>query len=322
MNQTQFDGPLVASLAEPYRTVNDRHAASRATLLKSLADESPSIAHEPNSLIARQYIAGGLGVGAIAAAIMAAFWFAAPPSPAAAMERMAKALEQINAYSYRMEKVYVSRRNQGRTVRQNTIGSWRTTPVGMRAIMQIVETVGTNAAIPDAPRKLVDLEEVHQVGAQGVLIDHIKHEYWRVNGNIEAHSIPPGSPQVAVFMVQQRRGRVLRDLGEARIAGRTARGIELLIDDSQPVSELGPTTTELSDGQADIDWRNMKVEVWIDPKTDLPIAFQCGRRGDDFETNYRFTDLRWNEEFTPDAFDAVIPEGYTEREIAAAPDQP
>ena len=63
---------------------------------------------------------------------------------------------------------------------------------------------------------------------------------------------------------------------------------------------------------AEIDWRNTKFEVWIDPKTNLPIEFRCARRGVDFETIYRFNNLDWNVEFADDAFDLVPPLDYTE----------
>ena len=106
----------------------------------------------------------------------------------------------------------------------------------------------------------------------------------------------------------------MQDLGEKKINGQVAHGLEIVLDESRPVSELGANTDDVKDGSADEwIWQNLQFEVWIDPKTDLPVEFRCTRRGDDFETDYRFTDLNWNTEFAADAFDLVAPDGYTER---------
>jgi hypothetical protein len=312
MTPTTPDDPIMASLAATHSAVNARHAQARALLLESLVNEVPSPSR-PRPVVAWPYIAGAIGLCTTAAAVALALWLVAAPSPAVAMEKLAKALDQVTGYTYRMEMVYVSRKDRGRTVRQVTDGSWRTTPVGLHAIMHIVETAGTNTESPGAPKTLVDLEESHQANQPGIVIDHLKKEYWEVNETVAANSIPPGSPQVAVYMVQQRRGRVLQDLGEQRIDGHVARGLEIMLDASQPVSELGPTSAEDKDGGTPaLDWRSTKFEVWIDPKTDLPIEFRCARRGDDFETTYRFTNLNWNVDFAADAFDTRAPSGYTE----------
>jgi hypothetical protein len=225
---------------------------------------------------------------------------------------MAKALEQINAYTYRMEKVYISRKGEGRIVRHITLGSWRTSPPAMLATMHIGEIAGTN---PNAPggKVLVHLVESHQAGQGGILIDHLTQTFWRVQDNLDASSIPAGSPQVAVHMVRQRRGRVVKDLGTKMLHGQEARGLEIVLDNTQPVSELGPTSPDLKEGgPAEIDWRNTKFEVWIDPNTDLPVEFRCARRGVDFETIYHFHNLDWNVQFAEDAFELVPPADYTE----------
>ena len=79
------------------------------------------------------------------------------------------------------------------------------------------------------------------------------------------------------------------------------------------MSELGPTSSENEEGEpTEIDWRNTKFEVWIDPKTNLPIEFRSSRRGVDFETTHHFHNLDWNVEFAEDAFDLVPPADYTE----------
>lgn len=143
----------------------------------------------------------------------------------------------------------------------------------------------------------------------GIIIDHIKKEYWWIDEEVDANSI--GDPQKVIYMVRQRLGRVLQDLGQKKIQGRTARGLEIMLDGAQQQSELGPTSVKKGDGETDEwAWRNLKIEVWVDLKTNLPIEFRCFRRGEDFETTYRFTDLKWNVAF-PD-FDATVLKGYRE----------
>jgi hypothetical protein len=141
------------------------------------------------------------------------------------------------------------------------------------------------------------------------MIDHLTKEYWWINEELDAESI--GNPQVLIYMVRQRRGRVVRDLGEKKIGGRAARGLEIILDDAARASELGPVANhELP--PADWVWRNIEIDAWIDPTTNLPIEFRCARRGDDFVTTYCFTALRWNVEFAADTFDPVVPDGYQE----------
>ena len=77
-------------------------------------------------------------------------------------------------------------------------------------------------------------------------------------------------------------------------------------------SELGPVSVNDEPQASNWEWRNVEIEAWIDPKTNLPIEFRCARQGDDFESTYRFTKLKWNVEFATETFDAVAPDGYKE----------
>ena len=73
-------------------------------------------------------------------------------------------------------------------------------------------------------------------------------------------------------------------------------------------SDLGKATTN-----QDWDWKDIKITVWVNAKTDLPIEFYFSRTGEDFETTYRFTDLKWNPEFSDEAFQPTAPgSDYTE----------
>lgn len=307
MNQSKPDDRISMLLATMHSKVTDKHEQSRARLLDDLSEPIPTsvptarAATEPQR--AWRY---AMGLSAIASAILLATWLFGPASPAVAMERMAQALDQVTAYSYRVESVFVSQEGQGRTVRDTNVGRLRIEPVGLHATMHIVESLGTNTEAPGELKTLVDLEETHQAGQRGIIIDHLKKEYWWIDEQLDAASI--GNPQVAIYMVRQRRGRVLRDLGQRKIDGRAARGLEIILDADGHASDLGPASIDAGD------WQNATVEVWVDPNTDLPIEFRRNRSGDDFQTTIRFTDLKWNVEFTADVFDTILPEGYTELE--------
>ena len=153
MNGTQTDDPIFASLATTHAMVNARHGQARAILLESLTDEVSSLNRRLKSVVAWRYVVGGLGLSAVASAVALALLAFAATSPAVAMEKMAKALDQVTGYTYRMEKTYVSRQGEGRTVRQVTVGRWRTAPVALYATMHIVETLGTKMTA-HARRKL------------------------------------------------------------------------------------------------------------------------------------------------------------------------
>jgi len=307
MTKKHHNNPISRSAAEAHAAINANHGQSRVRLLDCLPN-TPS-GYAPKVLLTSwQFMFGGIGLGATVSAVMLVVWLLGTATPAVALERLAQAIEKVNAYSYRMDQVYVSQKGEGRTVRQVTVGRWRTEPVGLHATTRIVETQDTNTLTPGEPKTLADIEESHQAGQFGILVDHLAKEYWSMNEVIDAAAIPPGSPQVIVHMVQQRRGRVLRDLGQKQINGKKTRGLEIILDQDQPVSELGVTTSDEEPGR---DWRNAKIEVWVDPKTDLPIEFRHVRRGDDFETTYRFTDLQWNRDFAEDAFKVDVPQDYT-----------
>jgi hypothetical protein len=317
MSKILPDDAIEAALTGAHAAVNARHEHARAALLASLAREAPQETHRGRAGAAWRYVAYAAGLAAAATVAAVALWPLSGPSPAAAMEQTAKALDRVAAYSYRMEKVYVSRKDEGRTVRHTTLGRWRTTPLALYGAIHIVETLGTNTTAPGEPKTLVELEEAHEANRGGILVDHLTKTYWRIDERIDADSIPPDSPQTAIYMVRQRRYRVVRDLGEREIDGRRTRGVEIVLEDAQPESELGVNAdVPIEEGNegAPPDWRNMTFEVWIDPQTDLPTEFRGTRRGEDFETTYLFTDLNWNVDFPPGAFEVVVPDGYSQRE--------
>ena len=157
MSASDAHEQLVKVLASAHSVTNARHARARDELLANLtcgpSTPTPNV-HRP---FTTRFIAGGLGLSALAASVALAFWLFSPISGAAAMERMAQALEQVTGYTYRMDKVYASRKGEGRTVRQTTQGSWRTSPAALRATMHIDEIVGTSTENPSPAKTTVGL---------------------------------------------------------------------------------------------------------------------------------------------------------------------
>ena len=314
MKRSSFNKDISKALTAAHTAVNAMHQRERSLLLQDLPITMPVPMRAVGRPTSWRGVAGGVGLSLVASAALLVFWLIVPTSPSAAMERMALALDRVNSYTYRMEKDYVSREGQGRSVRHVVVGHWRTEPASLYAMHHIVETLGTGAGAGE-PKVLMDFEETIRKDGRGVVIDHLKQKYGWINEQIDAASIPGGSPQVVIYKVRQRRGRILQELGVKKIDGRAARGFQLLLDRGDPSTDLGPASPESDEGQsAGWDWRNVKVETWIDPKTDLPIEIRYTRYGDDYETNYLFTDLRWNVEFAANAFDVSAPEGYTELE--------
>jgi outer membrane lipoprotein-sorting protein len=308
------DDPLSTSIATIHAAINSRHDMARARLLTSIGNESPTI-RSPSTFRNPRLLVGGV-VSALAATVAIVIALSASSPAAVAMEKLIQALDRVSGYTYRMEMKYVSTRGQGRTVQQVTFGSWRNQPLSMRASITINETLATSANTPGPTTTIVNIEESHLPNGQGVLVDHQKKEYWSISEPLNADSIPSGSPQTAIHMVQQRRGKLLRDLGQRQIDGRPAHGLELQFENAQPVSELGPNNDAATgENRKPVkDWRNMTFEVWVDTTTNLPIEFRTSRRGPDFETTFRFTDLKWNVAFPPDAFQIIIPPGYQQIE--------
>ena len=310
------DDPLSTSIATIHAAINSRHDIARARLLTSLGNESPA-ARSPSTFPNSRLLVGGV-VSALAATVAIVIALSAGSPAAVAMEKLIQALDRVSGYTYRMEMKYVSTRGQGRTVQQVTVGSWRNKPLSMRASITINETLATNTNTPGPTTTIVNIEESHLPNGRGVLVDHQKKEYWLINEPLNADSIPSGSPQTAIHMVQQRRGKLLRDLGQRQIDGRPAHGLELQFENAQPVSELGPNNDAATGENSEPvkDWRNMTFEVWVDTTTNLPIEFRTSRRGPDFETTFRFTDLNWNVAFPAHAFEVVAPPGYQKQEKA------
>lgn len=303
--------PVSDALASAHAVVNANHSRTRDQLLERLSVEKLSRDIMPKGRGVRNRVIWGVCLSLAASALVLALWLPGSTGPTAAMDQMAQALGHVTSYSFRLESVYESRGDLGRTVRQVTIGSWRTDPVGLYADIRVVEVMGTNADAPDAPKLLVHLEELHQAGQAGLMVDHLAKEYWWIHEGVDANTV--GDPHVLIYLVRQRRGRWLRDLGEKTIDGQVVSGLEVQFDNVRRESELG-SAGQVPDDDANWVWGDVAVEVWVDPETHLPVEFRCSRlHDDDSESHYVFSHLEWNAPFSANT---VVPEGYEERETS------
>lgn len=299
--------PVTDQLDELHTAVNQRHGRGRERLLAGLDTHAAPV--RLPAVVWPRWLLGGMWLSA--ACLAAAVFFLATARPLSAMERMARAIEQVTSFTWRLESVSISTAGKGRRLHDVNVGRWRREPLGLHATMRSTETKRNDAEAPDSVSLLVDIEETH--GAQrGILIDHRHMTYWWTPG-LAGVAAPGNSPLAAIYKVRAHRGRELRDLGERDIEGRKAQGVEILLDDADPETESGPATPETALGQSrGWDWRNVTVEAWFDPETDLPIEFSMTRRGKDYVTTYRYTDLCWNLDFEADAFTPSVPDGYNE----------
>ena len=181
MKRSETNDAISKSLASAHSAVNARHERTRARLLESL----PVVAL-PNRGFALSptwtYVVGGLG--AVSMAILLILWLFSSTPPAWAMERMAQALDDVVSYSFRMESVYVSRQDKGRTVRQVTVGNWRTQPVSLHATIDVKETVAEpQAYVVAAVRGKVPQPFVHD-GQGFFLVVTSRSDHVQADGNV------------------------------------------------------------------------------------------------------------------------------------------
>ncbi|MEO0531060.1 MAG: hypothetical protein AAF266_10885 [Planctomycetota bacterium] len=308
MSNTEPD-ELAARLAASHDVINGRHAGARQELLDAISTtERMSSSARPLP----HWVLGGVGVSA-ACVVIALIGVALFPQPLSAMERMARAVEKVASFSWRMESEYTTTAGEGRRLQDTSVGRWQRDPRSLHGTIQVIETKRTNSDTPDEPSRVVDVEETHGPES-GIVIDHRRRQYFLTPG-MKGVVTPGNSPQAMIYKVRSRRGEVLEHLGERTIGGRTACGVRILLDDADPETEAGPAEPESIEGQR-LGWdgRNVTVEAWYDPETDLPIEFSLTRQGEDFTTSYRYSDLRWNVEFDAEDFAPKTPPGYTEVE--------
>lgn len=310
MESREPNDPVHEGLVAMHEAVGSNHAAERAVLLDRLTGESIALSDRSTAwrFTAPLAVAACLLLAAFVAVLLA--------RPASAMDRIARAINRVSSYAYRLESVYTSTAGEGRVVRDMLEGQTRRSPGALNATTKVVEVKGTNSSEPAPPKTLVDLRETHAVGGPGIVVDHLKREFLWTPVHEMDNDLGRGGPQVLIRKVRERMGRVVRELGEKQLGGRHAYGIEMVLDAEDPASGWD------DDGEAEewIDWKNLPVEVWVDAETDLPIEFRAVRRGEDYETIIRVTDLRWNVEFAEDHFRPKPPEGYTEVSMPASLD--
>lgn len=295
-------GRVHDELAALHEAALDTHTARRAALLRRLAEEPIAVAPRVRAWRATAPIAVAVGL------LLAALIGLVTAGPTSAMDRIARAINRVNSYSFRFESVYTSTAGEGRIVRDVLIGDSRRSPRALHATIEVVETKNANSDRPAPPITLVNLEETHALGGRGIVIDHTKKQYWWTPIHTKQSDLGNGGPQILIYKVRKKLGRVVQGLGEKELGGRKAYGVKMILDSEDPASGWG------GDGDTPkfVDWKGVPIEVWVDAETDLPIEFRTVRRGEDFETLIRVTDLRWNVELAEDRFRPRAPEGYAE----------
>jgi hypothetical protein len=138
---------------------------------------------------------------------------------------------------------------------------------------------------------------IHPASKPGVLIYHdgrtvtMVKTFRQIPPILDADA-GPDSPITKLRMVREGEGEVLRDLGTKTIQGKSARGFVMALKDAKPGSGFDA------------------LEVWVDPKTDLPVEFGFERKDGGSTSLYRITDCQWEIEIDPKLFDPTAPPGY------------
>ena len=282
---------VTETLDELHREINSRHDATRVQLLASLPPKVDGTSR--SGAYRRGRLVRLIGFSAAAVLLLALAMRGLADRPAMAMDRMGQAIGAAGSWSFRMEAVTSG--DEGKSVVQSTRCDWRTEPLGMYSDTEVHQRPkGT---------PLVHLEETHGP-AGGIMVDHLKRQCWEISETLDAASI--GNPLRAIFMVRDHKSNSARFTGRKVIDGVSAVGLRIVLGD-RPRSDLGEATLE--DGW---DWAGATLDVWLDPKTDLPLEFSFVRTADESETRHQFTDIQWDVEFATDRFQVSKPAGYAD----------
>jgi hypothetical protein len=279
-------------------------ARVRRTLLARLASghvfSSPPAA-STSFLLRHRFALGGLAASlAIVAALLIGLSSGVQLS---AMERMAKKLQQISAYSYRLggENSGVDDDDKRKTYKIDEIIYWLA-PDAYYAETKIVEI----SRDPDGGNRsevvLARFDEIFAPGGSGVFIDHLYKTAvrCRYEPSDESARIYPWS---MLRMIQVGSYDVLADLGTRLIDDHQVQGYRLKL-----IKRI----------DRDFDYDD-PVDLWVDPKTDLPVEFSWVQEGEGWKEINRATDFHWNIPLEAKLFDPVVPKGYAD--ITAPTDQ-
>jgi outer membrane lipoprotein-sorting protein len=130
-------------------------------------------------------------------------------------------------------------------------------------------------------------------------IDHRNKTFWRREAPREGDVGLEMIAKLAEFS-----GRPDRDLGIKEIDGKKCHGFE---------ADAGKLL-----GQPRVAGSPNTVDVWIDPKSNLPVVVELRIKNDRTDDTIRIQDLQWNIDLDPKLFEATPPKGYTD----ATPKEP
>ena len=142
MNRSPSEDVISKSLAAAHTAIDMQHDRERSRLLQSLPDAAPP----PNPATLPpvwRYAVGGAGLSLVASAAVLVIWLVASTTPAEALEQMAKALDRVTSYTFRMESVYTSRKGEGRKLQNVFAGRFRIEPPALHATTHVVRGVST-----------------------------------------------------------------------------------------------------------------------------------------------------------------------------------
>lgn len=294
---------VAKQLSTNHAELNRDHAVSRAALLARVENVvRPSSVGRP-----KRAIVGGLGIAAAAALLIAAFLITST-NKLSAMERMMKAVREVTSYSFKStgSTTFPARDGKPRTILYETgFLCWRA-PVDANSpwhgdLHSVIKAWRVKsdrlddsyASEPRVPEWALNIEETYPCGKAGIIIVYAQGFYFFCPPSTP-EEVPPDNWIAKLRAVQQGEGEIIRDLATKSIDGREAHGYVVDFKDAVPFKGYGP------------------VEVWVDPRTDLPIEFFYEWRDDEHEgfvDETRVTDCRWNIELDNRLFETTPPPG-------------
>ena len=211
-----------------------------------------------------------------------------------AMERVAKRLCEVTSYSYRCSGTNTGINDDGKreTIKDDWTVYWLA-PDAYHDEMKIVKIVEDVAGGNRTEVTLAQYDTTFPANKPGLFIDH-KHQVfcWSPHewGGSKTY------PWDVLRMIRERSYDVLRDLGAKRIGETKAHGYRLALknppDDMHPIHD--------------------PVELWVDPRTNLPVEFGWSGESEGWKYTERATDFRWNIALDRQLFEPVTPQGYAD----------
>ncbi len=249
--------------------------------------------------VKQRLAAGSAGLSALVALVLLLVALS-PPTPLSAMARMAQQLRDVKSYSYQVRGVSTWQPDDGKplTTWTETGATYWREPSAFHSELKISKTEAATANRPQTEEVIEHFAEIFPAGALGIFIDYTTKTYRR------QPYVPTGSatcPLEYLRVIREELGEVTRELGTKKIGGRQARGYVLTPKNTHEKHPLHP------------------LEVWVDPKTDLPIEFGFTVQEPTRSTEWKATDFRWNTDLDPKLFEPTPPAGFAD---VTPPDDP